>query len=90
MGQNFAREYAAVAEMHWLPVFGKENINLEENSNKAKTAVEKALSIDNKHAKAYVSLALLNVWYEWDWSAAERNLKRADELNPNSSKMYHG
>ncbi len=84
---NFAKAYAAIADVHWLS-FGRSHP--EETLSKARAAVEKALSIDDKLAAAYVSLALLNMYYEWDWSAAESNLKIAAKLNPNSSWMHHG
>ena len=52
---------------------------------KAKTAALKALAIDDKLAEPHVSLAHVTYYYERDWATAEREYKRAIELNPNYS-----
>ncbi|MFQ5800030.1 MAG: type IV pilus biogenesis/stability protein PilW [Bacteroidota bacterium] len=49
---------------------------------KAKAAASKALEIDNGLAEAHTSLAFAIMYYDWDWSRAEREFKRAIELNP--------
>jgi Flp pilus assembly protein TadD len=49
---------------------------------KAEEAVVNALAIDEKLSGAHAQLASLKMWYDWDWSGAERELKRAIELNP--------
>ena len=43
----------------------------------------KALEIDDQLAEARASLANITWLYEWDWPAAEREFKRAIELQPN-------
>ena len=48
----------------------------------AKEAVLKTLAIDETVADAYTALAVVLHWYEWDWPAAEREYRRALELNP--------
>ena len=50
---------------------------------KAKEAAKRALEIDDTLPEAHSSLATVNWWYDWDWLAAERELRRAIELNPN-------
>ena len=50
---------------------------------KAKEAALKALEIDGTLAEAHNSLAATELLYDWDWAAAEREFKRAIELNPN-------
>ena len=55
---------------------------------KAKDAAKRALAIDESDADAHVSLAIVAHWYEWDWAAAEREFKRAIELNPNNSDTH--
>ncbi len=52
---------------------------------KAKEAAEKALEIDDKLAEAHTSLGRIKMHYDWDWDAAERELKKALELKPNYS-----
>jgi tetratricopeptide (TPR) repeat protein len=55
---------------------------------KAKAAVMKALEIDETLADAHTALADYLLSYEWDWSGAEREFKRAIELNPNDASAH--
>jgi serine/threonine-protein kinase len=50
---------------------------------KAKEAALKALEIDEKLGEAHNSLAAVKLLYDWDWPGAEKEFKRALELNPN-------
>ncbi len=54
-----------------------------EASPKAKAAAEKALEIDDKLAEAHASMGRIRLHFDWDWNAAEEELKKAIELNPN-------
>jgi len=54
---------------------------------KAKAAVLKAIELDNTLAAAHYELGILIFWYDWDWAAAEKEMKRAVELDPNYT-MY--
>jgi TolB-like protein/Flp pilus assembly protein TadD len=56
---------------------------------KAKAAALKALELDNTLAEAHALLGAVSIWYEWDWAAAERELKRAIELDPNNAEAHH-
>ncbi len=53
-----------------------------EAAPKARDAARRALAIDETLADAHLSQAIIAHWYEWDWAAAEREFKRAIELNP--------
>ena len=55
---------------------------------KAKEAAKRALAIDDSDAMAHLVLGTAAHWYDWDWSTAESEFKRAIELNPNSSEAY--
>src|SRR4029077_20664024 len=55
---------------------------------KAKAAATKALELDNALAEAHAALAYATI-FDWDWVGAEREFKRAIELNPNSA-LSHG
>jgi TolB-like protein/Tfp pilus assembly protein PilF len=55
---------------------------------KAKAAVDRALSIDDKLAEAHSSLATIKFWFEWDWGGAERSYQHAIQLNPNYSVAH--
>jgi adenylate cyclase len=50
---------------------------------KARANAEQALKIDPNLAEAHVSLGLVLFQYEYSWNAAEKEFKRAIELNPN-------
>lgn len=52
---------------------------------KAKAAALKALELDDSLAEAHTSLALIIASYDWNWSKAEAEYKRALELNPSYS-----
>jgi TolB-like protein len=56
---------------------------------KAKAAAMQALEIDDSLAEAHTSLALVREHFEWDWTGAEKEFKRAIELNPNSATAHH-
>jgi tetratricopeptide (TPR) repeat protein len=56
-----------------------------EMAPKAKAAVEKAMTLDPSLAECHASLALYKCFFELDVKAAESELCRAIEINPNSS-----
>jgi tetratricopeptide (TPR) repeat protein len=54
----------------------------------AKEAATKALEIDDALAEAHISLGAINLFYDWDWLAAESEAQRAIELNPNNQGAH--
>ena len=56
---------------------------------KAKAAAMQALDIDDTLPEAHASLGLVKEHFEWDWNGAEREFRRAIELNPNSATAHH-
>ncbi len=56
---------------------------------RAKEAALKALEIDDKLAEAHTSLAYAMVLFDWDWPGAEKEFKRAVELDPNYLTGHH-
>ncbi|MGB2888406.1 MAG: protein kinase [Candidatus Acidiferrales bacterium] len=54
---------------------------------KAKAAATKALELDDTLAEAHAALAYGKL-FDWDWVGAEREFKRAIELNPNSALSH--
>ena len=55
---------------------------------KAKAAAEQAIAIDDTLASAHTSLALVAYQWEWDWPRADKEFKRAIDLDPGSSTTY--
>mgnify|MGYP006272047519 CR=1 FL=1 len=49
---------------------------------KSKAAAQSALRIDPASAEAHNSLGVVELFYEWNWAAAESAFRRATELNP--------
>jgi serine/threonine-protein kinase len=49
---------------------------------KALSAAQRALALDSMVAEAHASLAWAHQMFVWDWPVAEREYKRAIELNP--------
>lgn len=56
----------------------------------AKQAAAKAIEIDNSLSEAHTSLAYVKLYYDWDWTGAEREYLQAIELNPNYATPHHG
>lgn len=56
---------------------------------KAKTAASRALELDGRLAEAHATLAYRTTHYDWDWTTAEAQYKRALELNPNYAVSHH-
>ena len=80
---NYALAYAGMADSYSLLGSAVGGISPRENFPKARAAALKALELDDTLAEAYAALVLVRLRYDWDWLAAEREIKRAIELNPN-------
>lgn len=86
---NYALAYAGLADAYaLLALIPWDGLRPMEAMPKAKAAAQKALEIDDTLAEAYSSLALVLHRYDWNWPAAERNYRRAIELNPNNARAH--
>jgi serine/threonine protein kinase/tetratricopeptide (TPR) repeat protein len=56
---------------------------------KAKAAARAALEIDASLAEAYVSQAFVRYIFEWDWTGAANDFRRALELKPGYPTAHH-
>jgi tetratricopeptide (TPR) repeat protein len=54
----------------------------------SKAYAERALLIDGQLAEAHATLGIVNE-HSWQWDAAEKEFKRAIELNPNYPTAHH-
>ena len=55
----------------------------------AEDALAKAIELDPTLHEAYATRGFLQMFHRWDWEGADRSLRRAIELGPNSSKAHH-
>jgi serine/threonine-protein kinase len=56
----------------------------------ARAAAQKAVELDDSLAEGHVSLASAKMFYDFDWTAAEREFRRAIELNPGLADAHDG
>ena len=56
-----------------------------EAMRKAREVSLQALKLDEALPQAHFSLALVKWWFDWDWTAAEAEFKRAIDLDPNNA-----
>jgi serine/threonine protein kinase/tetratricopeptide (TPR) repeat protein len=57
---------------------------------KAKAAAVRALELDETLAESHASLGVAKLFYDWDWPGAEREFRRALELNPSLVEAHLG
>lgn len=84
----YALAYTGLADSYNLLTFYG-GVRPGETFPKAKAAAMRALELDDTLAEAHASLGYAQMMYEWDWRGAERSLRRAVELNPNSATARH-
>ena len=85
---NFALAYAGLADCY---ILGGNSLPWSDTEvrQKAKVAAMKALTRDDTLSEAHTSLAVVNMLYEWNFTAAEVEFKKAIELNPNYVTAHH-
>jgi serine/threonine protein kinase/Flp pilus assembly protein TadD len=57
-------------------------LNPKQEFEKAESAAQKALDLDENLAEAHLALAWVKMSRDWDWVGAQREFRRAIELNP--------
>ena len=82
---TYAPAYSGLAASYtWVP--GRSSAH--ELMPKAKQAALKAIELDDSLPDAHIALARVELWYDWNWTGAEREFKRAIELNPNYADAH--
>jgi len=56
---------------------------------KARVACSKAAELNPDLGEAYYCLGSIDLYYDWNWSAAEKDIKRALELVPGDFNAHH-
>ena len=86
---SYALAYAGLADCYGSLTGQGLGLSPAEAFQRARAAAVKALALDDTLAEAHTSLGLIKLNYDWEWSGAEREFKRAIELNPKYPTPYH-
>jgi serine/threonine protein kinase/tetratricopeptide (TPR) repeat protein len=85
---TYALAYAGLADAYGtLSFYGP--IPPEESYPIARELVVKALELDPELPEAFTVLAYIKTYWDWDWEGAERDFRKAIELNPNYITAHH-
>ena len=84
----YARAWAGSARGHVFLALYPHYDAPAERMPKARDAAAKAIELDPSLAEAHVSLAWINMFYDWNWDKAAQELRRAIDLNPNLAEAY--
>jgi serine/threonine protein kinase/Tfp pilus assembly protein PilF len=84
---RFALAYSGLGESYvmqsWLGSRDRDS-----TVSQAKGALAKALALDDKLCEARVLAGQIKLYFDWDWAGAEREYRRALELNPGSDLAH--
>ena len=80
---NYALAYDGLAYAHYTEGF-LGFVAPRQSMPLAKTAVRRALELDESIAEGHATLGVILALYDWDWASAEREFVRSIELNGSS------
>lgn len=83
-----ALPYCGLADAYAMLGF-RGGVPSKEALSRAKAAALKAIELDDSLADPHASLAFIAETHEWDWATAEREYKRALQLNPDDARTHH-
>jgi len=83
----YAPAYAGLSDSYSLDVDYR-SIPVHEAYQRAKDYARKALALDESVPTAHASLAWALFIYDWQWDEAEREFRRAIELNPRYASAH--
>jgi TolB-like protein/DNA-binding winged helix-turn-helix (wHTH) protein/Flp pilus assembly protein TadD len=87
---NYAQAYSGLADTYaLLGDWQYAVMTPKEALPKAKAAAVKALELDNGLGEAHNSLAFCLDGFDWDFESAEKEFRRAIELNPGYATAHH-
>jgi eukaryotic-like serine/threonine-protein kinase len=81
---NYAPAYAGLARYYW----STDKLPPEVAMPKAESYALKSLQLDESLPEAHTALAGIRFFYDWDWSAAEKEFLRSLELNPSGAETH--
>jgi tetratricopeptide (TPR) repeat protein len=77
---GLSRDYEGLALYGYLPP--------GEAFPKALAAARKAIALDERSADAHTALAHSTLYYEWNWTQSEQEIRRALALDPNNAEAH--
>ena len=81
---GYAAAYCGLANAYFL-LSVYHHVSPKETYDKQREYALKAVALDESSAEAHTALGKL-AFYDWNWKAAEKELKRAIELEPNNAR----
>jgi len=82
-----APSYAGLARCYILQAVAQRVLTLAQGGALTREAVQHALTLDDRLPDAYVALADLHLYMDWDWAGAETAYKKAISLSPNAGDV---
>jgi serine/threonine-protein kinase len=87
---GYAAAHAGLGETYALSaVSGFGLVDRAEAIRRARAAASRSLELDEKLVEAHALAAYLKFRFDWDWTGAEIEFKRALELNPGHAPSHH-
>ena len=86
---NYAPAYAGLADTYFYLGYAWGHMRPTDAMPLARNAAQKAIELDPNSAEGHASLGAVEVTYEWNFSAAEQELKRSIAINPNYEWSHH-
>lgn len=84
---NYALAHAGLADAYQT-LSGFDVLSPHEGFPKARAEALKALELDENLAEAHKILGIVKCFYDWNWAEAEREFRRAIEINPSYSDAH--
>jgi len=87
---KYALAYSGLADSYAiLASFGYDALSPSQGMPQAKAAAMRAVQLDPSLAEAHISLAYVNLMYDYDWRQAEDEFKNGIALNPGYALGHH-
>jgi len=84
---NYALAYWGLSAAYG--VLGNNYLPPNEAFPKARAYAAQALALDASLPEAHSAMGAVKLFYDWDWVEAERELKRAQALDPKDAEAHH-
>jgi TolB-like protein/Tfp pilus assembly protein PilF len=80
----YAGKATALGPMIWYGYLPR-----EQGLPDMREAASRSLALDSTLGEAHAAQALIEFYFDWNWPAAEREFRRAIELNPSDPHAHH-